>query len=75
MTVPESGYNLGMVKRDRYGEPIEDEGLELVAWQPSNVHHREAARAALPPRDPDVPLYGLRREGLKTRLRAGKRQR
>lgn len=75
MTVPDGGYNRGMVKRDRYGEPLDDDTLELVAWQPANVHHREAARAALPPREPDVPLYGVRREGLKTRLRAARRPR
>lgn len=66
-----SGYDEG-VKRDRYGEPIDD--LELVEWQGGVAHHRRVAREALPARE-RAPEHTLRREGLKSRLRAARRAR
>lgn len=68
-----TGYE-GPVRRDRYGEPIDDDDqdLELVAWEGPVAHHLRVAREVLPPREPP-PELTQRREGLKTRLAAARR--
>ena len=69
-----TGKDADMVRRDRYGEQIEDlDDLMLHSWDGNVRHALRTARETLPPREPDV-RDATRREGLKTRLRGSRRR-